>query len=166
MMRDPKVTTSMGDVIGVMIAAGGPTDFLVAAMYPLHLAVRELFADPQSPHSQETLEIAPVADIGWAVSGIGEGLYDLLAAGVLHTVDSQGGPRFATDADRLRAPRAQLMRCGPASAESYRRAAVLWRTRSSSLENMSLRSDHTEAAGAVMSLNPGMRRHGPVGAIC
>jgi hypothetical protein len=166
MARTLEASTTMANVIGVMTAAGGPPSFLVTAMYPLHLAIHHLFADPHGPHFGEQLETTPVADIGLAITGVGEGLYDLLASGTLYLTGSPAGPRFATDADRLRRPRSHLMRMEPEAAESYRRAGLLWLACTSRLENMVRRSDQTEAVVEVTSPSRGMRRQGPLGASC
>ena len=120
-------------VIGALLAAGGPRRFAAASMFPLHEAVRGLYADPDSRHVPGSLMLTRAPDVGLAVEGMPEALYGLLLDEVLLVEVLDGQPYFCTDPDRLRTSRRWLMGLEPSVAASYRRTATAWTTRCSSL---------------------------------
>lgn len=152
---------SLGQTIAMLLAAGGPLRFPVATTFAVHAAIRELNEDPAS-RVRRTLTMTPAPDVGLAVHGLAEGLYDLLLDEVLVAEVSGGEPSYRTDPDRLRPARRLLMRLEPSEAASYRRAAIAWRARCSNFTKTP-RSSEPVAVGATTSGTPGIRRQGPAG---
>ena len=115
--------------IARLLAAGGPSEWLVGIRWPLHRALIDLaesVALAQSPLPYHAISTRPDPDVGVAVAGADAAVSALVGVGLLVPQGHGLTECWAVDADRLVAPRRELMQLPARDAELVYRAGQRW----------------------------------------
>lgn len=122
---------TLDELIGVLVAAGGPSEIDVRAPWPLHQTLRYLQRSHADTGILPDLDFVPCPKAGEAAVGAGAALLTLAAEGVINADTATGGHvlRF-TDGPRLRPYRKRLLGQELRTAAVIYQAATSWRTRS------------------------------------
>lgn len=144
---------SLQEVIGVLIAAGGPLEIDLTMPWPLHATLRSLERSKSGEDDPfPDFEFVPNPDAGEAVVGTGAALIALAEQGVVSVVTTADGhfARFS-DGPGLRRYRKRLFSQPLHAAEMLYQAATSWRARSATAAKTLARA--RESSGA-MSTDP------------
>jgi hypothetical protein len=119
----------LADLIGTLLAAGGPPIFSPRRTWALHRELREL----SQALNREGLSLgelsvtfAPDPDVGIRVIGADEAVWTLVGQCVLRPEGMGREARLRVNQERLGTFQRQLMRLRPAAAAAVYRAARRW----------------------------------------
>lgn len=141
--------TPLVNLIGLLIAAGGPTTLMERSPWPLHEALVALAANRETRAlvaNDIDFDLRPDADVGLEVAGVGAAIHDLIGEGVLRVTGSGLNARLELDVDKHRAYRKQLMSLDLASATALQSIAHVWRARACTAEKTWARALASRAA--------------------
>jgi hypothetical protein len=145
------------ELVGVLLAAGGPAEIPARVAWPLHRALQDLDEEARRDGFRSqlpVLEFSPSPDGGLAASGVGRAVLTLLRDGVF---SPSGTGRLATmrvDVNALSSYRRQFMRLDPQVAAAIHRAAMRWAALvATSAKNRSTAARSPEATRASSSPN-------------
>jgi len=120
----------MVDLVGLMLAAGGPQEIPARITWPLHQALRALDAEIRREgllsKLPTVLDLRPSPDVGLAASGANGAVFALLRDGVLQPRGTGRRASLHANVDRLATYRRHLMRLEPRLAAVVHRAATRW----------------------------------------
>jgi hypothetical protein len=121
--------TDLTDLVGVLLAAGGPPTFSPRRTWALHRELREL-SETSGREGLSLGELAftftPDPDVGIRVAGLDEAIWKLVRLSVLRPEGIGREAHLCVDQERLDEFRRQLMRLRPAVAAAVYRAATRW----------------------------------------
>lgn len=120
---------AIGDLIGLMLAAGGPSVIPARISWPLHQALRELH-DEAGRRGVRQLR-APLAfrscpDVALRALGADDALFGLIQEGVLRPEGAGRQAALRADRDALVELRRDLMRLEPEAARLVQWAGARW----------------------------------------
>lgn len=128
--RNGKGRLDMVDLVGLLLAAGGPIAIPARVAWPLHQALRELDReirrDGLLARFPATLDFRPSPDVGLAAAGVGGALLTLLQTGALVAEGNGTRALLRADQSELTPYRRLLMGLHPDIAEVLYRAGMRW----------------------------------------
>jgi hypothetical protein len=120
----------MLDLLGLMLAAGGPQEIPARIAWPLHQALQGLDAEVRRDgllsELPVVLDFRPSPEVGLAAFGANSAIFALLRDGVLRPQGTGRGASLHVNADALASYRRRLMRLEPRLAHVVHRAATRW----------------------------------------
>ena len=155
--------TALAQLIRLMLAAGGPRNWLASVPWPLHRTLVEERAELVKLAAlgcRVSLSANPDPDCGWRVDGVDGALVELQRVGILGYLDEGFFACYEVDETWLRECRLDLMRLPANEASVIYRAARRWDAlAATSLKNW--RTAALSSAPTVRSVIP-IRRHSAV----
>lgn len=120
----------MVEIVGLMLAAGGPQTIPARIAWPLHRALHDLDTNVRREglltELPAVMSFQPSPDVGLAASGANGAIFSLLQDGVLATEGVGRAAAFRMTDDALANYRWRLMRLDPRLATLVYRAATRW----------------------------------------
>src|SRR5258708_3218345 len=141
----------MVELVGLLLAAGGPPSIQPRSRWPLHRALWELHEGLAHsgllPQQQAKLQFRPSADAGRMAVGADEALWHLHRMGIL--IARGIGPLARLDVvdEKLRPLRRDLLRVGPDAGDQLYRAGKIWATLEATSWKNRTRAVSSAAAG-------------------
>ncbi len=127
------------ELIGLLVAAGGPTTLMDRSPWPLHEALVALAADVETRRliaNDIDFHLRPDADVSVEVGGVGAAIYELIEHGVFRIAGSGLDARLELDVDKHRSYRRKLMGLDLGSATALQSIAQVWRARACTAEKI------------------------------
>lgn len=151
MSLEPKSTQPwLADLIGILLAGGGPNTLPARARWPLDHALVWLQREAAKGGSlnpwRRTIELQLSPDSGTAVKGAGNALALLRDNGTLRPIGCLRSAAYRVDADALLRYRRLLMAMAPGDAQLLTQAARIWAKSVHELERIRQRSLPKSAA--------------------
>ncbi len=128
--RERSGDPAMVELVGLLLAAGGPQAFPARITWPLHRALHGLDAEARRDgllsELPAILDFHSSPDAGLAASGASRAIFALLRDGILEPRGTGRAASLHANTDGLATYRRRLMRLEPRLAALVHRAATRW----------------------------------------
>lgn len=120
---------SAQELVGALLAAGGPQAVSPQSLWPLHESVKDLLGEAGRQGLERhlpALTLTPSPDVGMRAAGVDDAWLALRAEGVLRVVDDGDSVTIAINQKMMRPYRRLLLAAEPRVAQLLYRAGRNW----------------------------------------